>query len=88
MSRNLAEITDEALRLSEPEQLRLARTLLERVEAVRDVDAEAAWEDEIENRIKLLDSGLAKGRPFADVLHDIDRQLEIVLCPPTPRVLD
>jgi hypothetical protein len=75
MSRNLAEITDEALRLPEHEQLRLARTLPERSEAVSDVDADAAWEDEIESRIKLLDSGLAKGRPFADVLQDIDRQL-------------
>jgi hypothetical protein len=75
MSRNLAEITDEALRLSEPEQLRLARTLLERAEAAGDIDAEGAWEDEIESRIKLLDSGLAKGRPFGEVLQDIDRQL-------------
>jgi len=75
MSRNLAEIADEAFRLSEAEQLRLALTLLERAEAAGDVDAESAWEDEIESRIKLLDSGLAKGRPFADVLHDIDRRL-------------
>jgi hypothetical protein len=75
MSRNLAEITDDALRLPEHEQLKLARMLLERSEAVGDVEAEAAWEDEIERRIKLLDAGLAKGRPFADVLQDIDRQL-------------
>jgi hypothetical protein len=75
VGRNLAETTDEALRLPEHEQLRLARTLLERSEAVGDVDVDVAWEDEIESRIKLLDSGLAKGRPFADVLLDIDRQL-------------
>lgn len=75
MSRKLAEITDEALRLPDQEQLLLARTLLERSEAVGHLDVDAAWEDEIENRIKLVDSGLAKGRPFADVLHDIDRQL-------------
>ena len=67
MSRSFAEITDEALRLPEQEQLRLARTLLEQSEAIGDVEAEAAWEDEIERRIKLVDSGLAKGRPFADV---------------------
>jgi hypothetical protein len=48
MSRTLAEITDEALRLSQDEQLRLARTLLEQSEAIGDVDAEAAWEEEIE----------------------------------------
>jgi len=39
------------------------------------VGAEAAWEQEIEGRIKLVDAGLARGRPFADVLRDIDRQL-------------
>jgi Putative addiction module component len=75
MSRNLAELTDEALRLPEREQLALARTLLERSEAVGDMDVDLAWENEIENRIKLLDSGLAKGRPFSDALRDIDRQL-------------
>jgi hypothetical protein len=39
------------------------------------LEVEAAWEKEIERRIELVDSGLAKGRPFADVLRDIDRQL-------------
>ncbi len=50
-------------------------TVMERSEAVGDVDVDVAWGDEIESRIKLLDSGLAKGRPFSDVLQDIDRQL-------------
>jgi hypothetical protein len=75
MSRNLAEITNEALRLPQDEQLRLARTLLEQSEAAGDLDVQAAWEEEIESRLKLVDSGLAKGRPFADVVRDIDRQL-------------
>ena len=34
--------------------------------------AETAWEEEIERRIKLIDSGVAKGRPFSEVLRDID----------------
>jgi hypothetical protein len=71
----LAELTDEALRLPGHDQLRLARTLLERSEAGGDMDVHAAWENEIESRIKLLDSGLAKGRPFVDVIQGIDRQL-------------
>jgi len=74
MSRSFAEITEDALRLPPQEQLRLARTLLEQSEAVWDLEVEAAWEDEIERRIQLVDSGLAKGRPFADVLKDVDRQ--------------
>ena len=75
MNRTLADITHEALRLPQQEQLRLARTLLEQSESVGDVGVEATWEEEIECRIKLVDSGLATGRPFADVVRDIDRQL-------------
>ena len=75
MALSFAAIVDEALRLPPGDQLRLARTLLEKTEAAGDVGAEAAWEEEIERRIALVDSGLAKGRPFTEVLNDIDRRL-------------
>jgi len=75
MSRNLADLTEEALRLPQDQQLRLARTLLENTEASGDTGAESAWEEEIERRIKMVDSGLAKGRLLADVLREIDRKL-------------
>lgn len=75
MSLSYANSVDEALRLSHQEQLQLARTLLESNEAEGDVDADAAWEDEIERRIRLIGSGLAKGRPFSEALHDLDRRL-------------
>ncbi len=70
-----ADIVDEALRLPLREQLQLARTLLERGEANGDLGAEAAWGEEIERRIRLVDSGLAKGRPLADALRDLDKRL-------------
>jgi hypothetical protein len=63
----VAEITQDALRL--------ARTLLEKSEATGDDDVQAAWEDAIERRIKSIDAGLAKSRPFADVVAEVDRQL-------------
>jgi hypothetical protein len=75
MSSNLASIAEEALKLPQHEQLKLARTLLEKSEAEGDQGVEAVWEQEIERRIQLIDTGLAKGRPFAHVLRDIDRQL-------------
>jgi hypothetical protein len=75
MSRNLASLAEEALKLPQHEQLKLARTLLEKSEAEGDQGVEAVWEQEIERRIQLIDGGLAKGRPFADVLRHIDRQL-------------
>ena len=73
MSRTFEEITSDALALSKPEQIRLARVLLEENEPP-DPEAEAAWEQEIQRRIEQIDSGIAKGRPFADVLRDIDRK--------------
>jgi len=74
MNRSFIEIAEQALTLPQSEQLRLARTLLENAEATGDVGAEAASEEEIERRIHRIDAGLAKGRPFAAVLRDIDRR--------------
>ena len=78
MSRSFIQIAEEALTLPQSEQLKLARTLLENAEASGDVGAESAWEEEIERRIHKIDAGLAKGRPFADVLRDIDQRLGLV----------
>jgi len=69
------EIVDEALRLPKQKQLELARTLLEKNEASGDLMVESEWEETIERRIRQIDSGLAKGRPFSDVLRDIDKRL-------------
>ena len=75
MSSKLAEITRDALRLPHDEQLRLARTLLESSEATGQPDVDGAWDEEIERRIKDIDAGLAKSRPFAEVVAEIDRQI-------------
>ena len=75
MSSKLAEITQDALRLPHDEQLRLARTLLESSEANGQAEVDGAWEEEIERRIKQIDAGLARKRPFAEVVAEIDRQL-------------
>jgi len=75
VSSKLAEITQEALGLPHEEQLRLARTLLERSEASGDAEVNAAWEDEIERRIRSIDAGIAKSRPFAEVVAEVDPQL-------------
>jgi len=71
-----AEIVDEALRLPKNKQLELARTLLEKNEALGDLRAEDEWEEAIERRIHQIDAGLAKGRPFSEALRDIDARLE------------
>jgi len=63
------------LGLPHQEQLRLARTLLERSEATGESDVDVAWDDEIERRIKSIDAGIAKSRPFLEVVAEFDRQL-------------
>lgn len=75
MNRSFKEVAEEAMTLPQSEQLRLARTLLEKAEASGDLGVEAAWEQEIERRIQKIDAGLAQGRPFGDVLREIDRRL-------------
>jgi putative addiction module component (TIGR02574 family) len=67
----LAEITQDALLLSHDERLRLARTLLESSEANGPSEVDGPWEEEIERRIKSIDAGLAKSRPFAEVVAAI-----------------
>jgi hypothetical protein len=75
VNRNVAEITEEALQLPQSDQYKLARVILENAELKGDSQDEQAWEEEIENRIALIKSGKAKGRPFAEVLLEIDQQL-------------
>lgn len=75
MSRSFSEIAQEAMTLPQSDQLRLARTLLEKAEACGDLGAEAAWEDEIERRISRIDAGLATGRPIDEVLRAVNQRL-------------
>jgi putative addiction module component (TIGR02574 family) len=72
VSRRYTDVAEDALTLPQDEQLRLARTLLEKVEAGAEMGSEAAWEEEIERRIQKIDAGLATGRPFSDVLREVD----------------
>ena len=75
MSRNVAEITAEALQLPRDDQFKLARALLENAEAPNEPGIDAAWNEEIERRIAAINAGVAKGRPFTDVLRDLDQRL-------------
>jgi hypothetical protein len=77
MSRTYTDVAEEALTLPQSEQLRLARTLLEKAEAVGEVRSDAAWEEEIERRIRKIDAGLANGRPFSEVLRDVDARFGV-----------
>jgi putative addiction module component (TIGR02574 family) len=77
MSRSLAELTREAVELPQQQRLTLARILLDAsdpspVEPLPEVDA--AWEDEIAQRIRAIDAGQAQGKTWDAVLADINKR--------------
>jgi putative addiction module component (TIGR02574 family) len=67
MPRDLAEILHEATQLSEADRAELAGRLLETLHGEPDEDVEAAWAEEIERRIRQIDSGEVATIPWADV---------------------
>ncbi len=69
MPKTLIEVTRDAAELPELERLKLARILLDLSEssAAPSDDAQAAWDDEIERRLRDLRTGVVKGVPLAEV---------------------
>lgn len=66
-----AKIEAEALQLSEKERAELAYRLILSLDEESDSDAEAAWDAELERRMKSIESGESAGRPVEDVLAEI-----------------
>lgn len=54
----------------------MAHLLLESLEETADVDVEAAWDEELEKRLKRLDDGQARLRPAHQVLAEIRDKYE------------
>ena len=67
MARDIAELFREAAQLPETERAELAGRLLESLDGEPDEEVEAAWAEEIERRIRQLDSGEVKTIPWEDV---------------------
>ena len=74
MPKTLIEVTRDAAELPEPERLKLVRILLDLSEssAASSDDVQAAWEDEIERRLRELRTGAVKGVPLAEVKKRIE----------------
>jgi hypothetical protein len=74
----LSELAKDALELTAGQRLTLARILLDLT--VEDGDfspaVEAAWEDEIWQRMQSVRAGTARSRSFDKVFADLDRQFE------------
>ena len=77
MSRNVEEIFREVSDLPETERAELTGMLIDSLEGDRDASVEAAWAEEIERRVRQIDSGEVKTIPWEEVrarlyarLHD------------------
>jgi putative addiction module component (TIGR02574 family) len=67
MSPNVEKLFREASDLPEADRAELAGRLLDSLETERDEGVEAAWAEEIERRIRQIDSGEVKTIPWEEV---------------------
>lgn len=74
MSKALEEVSREAIQLPRQQRLALARFLIELDESIVEEGVEAAWEAEIEERVRAVDEGRAQAIPYDQVLSRIDRR--------------
>lgn len=75
MTTTLAEITRTVLQLPVKQRLALAGFLLETEDISSDPDVDAAWDQEIQDRIKAVDSGSVTGIPYQDVMLEAEKRL-------------
>lgn len=74
MSRD--DIEAEALKLDPPARARLAKRLLESLEALSSEEIERLWAEEADRRDADWDTAPDSGRPAADVLRDARAKLK------------
>jgi putative addiction module component (TIGR02574 family) len=67
MARNVAELLREASQLPEADRAELAGRLLETLQSEPDEDVETAWAEEVERRVRQIDSGEVKTIPWEKV---------------------
>jgi putative addiction module component (TIGR02574 family) len=75
MSMALEDVTREAIGLPRHQRLSLARFLIELDDPGPDANVEAAWEAEIEARLRAVRAGRVEGIPYEQVLARVDRRL-------------
>lgn len=71
----LRVLEKEVLELPPRSRVRLAEKIIESIDDYADPDVEAAWDDEIERRVKEIKSGAEAGIPAARVMKDARRAL-------------
>jgi putative addiction module component (TIGR02574 family) len=71
MTEEAERVKHEVLQLSETGRAELARVLIESLDETADADVEAAWDVELERRLRKIEEGKTKVRPAHEVLAEI-----------------
>lgn len=64
-------IIDQALKQPEKERARIAEKLISSLDQTTDLDVELAWQKEIGNRLKEIDSGAVECIPWEEVRNKL-----------------
>ena len=75
MSMPLEDVAREAIELPRHQRLSLARLLIDLDGPGSDADVEAAWDVEIQARVRAVQEGRVEGIPYEEVLARVDRRL-------------
>lgn len=75
MGRPLDELYREAVELTESERAELAGLLLESIESEPDSGVEAAWAEEVERRVREIETGKVQTIPWQQVRADLHARL-------------
>jgi putative addiction module component (TIGR02574 family) len=75
MSRNVQELFREAADLPETDRAELAALLLESIEGEPDEGVEAAWAEEVERRVRQIESGEVRTIPWEEVRAKLHARL-------------
>ena len=71
----LRVLEKEVLELPPRSRVRLAEKIIESIDDYADSDLEAAWDEEIERRVREIESGAQEGIPAAQVMKGARRAL-------------
>jgi putative addiction module component (TIGR02574 family) len=66
----------EILDLPPRSRVRLAERIIESIDDYADPELAAAWDDEIERRVRDIRSGAEKGAPAAEVMREARRAMD------------
>jgi len=75
MGMALEDVAREAMELPRHQRLALARLLIELDDPGSEADVEAAWEAEIQTRLRAVKEGHVQGIPYEQVLARVYRRL-------------